>query len=104
MSNALTVTGKSFEAEVLNSSSPVLVDFWAPWCGPCKMLGPVIDQVAAEVSNVKVCKVNVDDEQELAQRYGVMSIPTLILFKNGEVADTSVGLRPKDAIIAMIGK
>ncbi|MEG2074149.1 MAG: thioredoxin, partial [Angelakisella sp.] len=79
-------------------------DFWAPWCGPCKMLSPVVDQLSDELTDVKVCKVNIDDEAELAARFGVMSIPTLVLIKGGKVIDTSVGLRPKDAIVAMINK
>lgn len=102
---SVTVLNKSnFEAEAVAQSMPVLVDFWAPWCGPCKMLSPVVDQLAEELTDVKVCKVNVDEEPELATRFGVMSIPTLVLLKNGKVADTSVGLRPKDAILKMLGK
>ncbi|MEG0752473.1 MAG: thioredoxin [Angelakisella sp.] len=100
----MTVTKENFEKEVTASTLPVLVDFWAPWCGPCKMLSPVVDKIAEELTDIKVCKVNIDDEQELATRYGVMSIPTLVLIKDGKVADTSVGLRPKDAIVAMINK
>lgn len=104
MSNVAAVNKNNFDVEVLQSGTPVLVDFWAPWCGPCKMLGPIIDQIATEVTDVKVCKINIDDEPELAARYGVMSIPTLAFFKDGEVIDTSVGLRPKDAIISMLRK
>ena len=100
----ITVTKENFEKEVTASTLPVLVDFWAPWCGPCKMLSPVVDKIAEELTDIKVCKVNIDDEQELATRFGVMSIPTLVLIKDGKVADTSVGLRPKDAIVAMINK
>lgn len=102
--SVIAVTKESFEKEVMTCTLPVLVDFWAPWCGPCKMLSPVVDTIAEEMSGVKVCKVNIDDEQELATRFGVMSIPTLVLIKDGKVADTSVGLRPKDAIISMITK
>lgn len=104
MSNVAAVNKNNFDVEVLQSGTPVLVDFWAPWCGPCKMLSPVVDKISEEMSGVKVCKVNIDDEQELATRFGVMSIPTLVLIKDGKVADTSVGLRPKDAIVSMINK
>ena len=82
-----TVTKENFDQEVLMAKEPVLVDFWAAWCMPCKMLSPIVDQVASERSDVKVCKINIDDEGELAIRYGVMSIPTLIVFKNGEIAN-----------------
>lgn len=102
--SVITATKENFEEEVLSCKLPVLVDFWAPWCGPCKMLSPVVDKISEEMSGVKVCKVNIDDEQELATRFGVMSIPTLVLIKDGKVADTSVGLRPKDAIVSMINK
>lgn len=99
---ALHVTTKDFEREVICSDKPVLVDFWASWCGPCKMISPVIDKVADEVTDVKVCKVNVDEEPELARKYGVMSIPTLLLIKNGEVAGTSVGVKTKSEILEFI--
>lgn len=95
---------ENFEAEVINSDKPVLVDFWAAWCGPCQMLGPVIEELAGEVSDVKICKLDVDANNELAVKYGVMSIPTLILFKNGEVADKSIGLVSKKEIMELIGK
>ena len=88
-------TLSNFDQEVLASNVPVLVDFWAPWCGPCRMLGPVIEQLAQEAQGFKVGKVNVDDEPALAGRYGVMSIPTVIVFKNGQVAAQTVGVRPK---------
>ncbi len=100
--SVLTITSENFEAEVLNSDKPVLIDFWASWCGPCRMLSPVVDQIAEEVTTVKVGKINVDDEGELAQRFGIMSIPSLLLFKNGEVVATSVGVKPKAEIKAMI--
>ncbi len=100
--SVLTITSENFEAEVLNSDKPVLIDFWASWCGPCRMLSPVVDQIAEEVTTVKVGKINVDDEGELAKQFGIMSIPSLLLFKNGEVVATSVGVKPKAEIKAMI--
>lgn len=98
----LHITNENFEAEVLNSEIPVLVDFWATWCGPCQMLGPVIDEVAEEVADVKICKVNVDEQQELAVRYGVMTIPTLMVFKNGEVFKKTSGFMPKSELLALL--
>lgn len=100
----LNVTTDSFEKEVLKSDKPVLVDFWASWCGPCRMLAPIVDSIAEEVTDIRVCKVNIDDEPDLAVKYGVMSIPTLVLFKNGEVAGVSVGVKSKSEIIEFIGK
>ncbi len=96
------ITKTNFETEVLQSDKPVLIDFWAAWCGPCQMLLPIIDAVAEEVNDVKICKINVDEEPELAAKYNVMTIPTLIYMKNGTVIETSVGVRPKTEIIKMI--
>ncbi len=94
--NIVTLTQENFDAEVLKASSPVLVDFWAEWCGPCKMIGPILDEIADEYSGkVKIGKVNIDQEQALASEYGVRAIPTLLLFHQGQVADQMVGLRSK---------
>ncbi len=100
--NTITITKNNFDAEVLQASQPVLLDFWAEWCGPCRMLSPVLDQIAAERTDIKVGKVNVDNEPELARQFGVMSIPTLVVMKNGEAVAQSVGVQPKEAILRMI--
>ena len=100
--NTITITKDNFDAEVLQASQPVLLDFWAEWCGPCRMLAPVLDQIAAERTDIKVGKVNVDNEPELARQFGVMSIPTLVVMKNGEAVAQAVGVQPKEAILRMI--
>lgn len=98
------ITKDNFEEEVLNSDIPVLVDFWASWCGPCKMLAPVIEELAKDYEGrAKICKVNVDEENELAIKYGIASIPTVLLFKDGEIADKSVGFKTKSHFEAMLG-
>ena len=98
------ITEQKFEKEVLNSKDTVLLDFWASWCGPCRMLSPVIEEISNEYfDKVKVGKVNVDEQSELAQKFGIMSIPTLMVFKNGEHIDTKIGVRPKTEIISMLG-
>lgn len=100
----LHITKDNFEQEVLKSDVPVLVDFWATWCGPCRALGPVLEEIASETSSVKIVKVNVDEQPELASQFRIMSIPTMILFKSGEVADKTVGLLPKDEVLNFIKK
>lgn len=100
--SVLTITKDNFKTEVLESDKPVLIDFWAPWCGPCRMVSPVVDEIAEETKVAKVGKVNVDDEPELAGAFNVMSIPTLIVVKNGKVVNSSVGVRPKSAILGML--
>ncbi len=99
----LTVTGDSFEKEVINSSVPVLADFYADWCGPCKMLRPSLDAIAEERTDVKVVAINIDDEPELADEFDISSIPCVILFKNGAEADRSIGLKPKEMLEEMLG-
>ncbi|MFR5833249.1 MAG: thioredoxin [Acutalibacteraceae bacterium] len=98
----LTITKNNFEAEVLRSDKPVLIDFWASWCGPCRMMSPIVDEIAAERGDIKVGKVNVDEESELAGAFNVMSIPTLVVIKDGKVVNGAVGVRPKAEILRTI--
>jgi thioredoxin 1 len=98
----ITLTSNNFDSEVLKSSKPVLVDFWASWCGPCKMLAPIIEEISNEYGDIiKVGKVNVDDQRELAQKYDILSIPTVLLFKDGKITNKSIGFVPKEKIIEM---
>ena len=99
---AININPNNFHSEVINSDQKVLLDFWAPWCGPCRMLAPILDQVAAERSDIKVAKVNVDEEPELAGQFRVYSIPTLAVMKNGELVHQSAGAKPKNQILSMI--
>ena len=101
--SVIQITKDNFNTEVLQATKPVLLDFWAAWCGPCRMLSPVVDQNADELTDVKVGKVNVDEQPDLARQFGVMSIPTLVVMKDGKVADTRVGVQPKATILAMLG-
>ena len=96
------INKNNFQNEVLNSEKPVLLDFWAPWCGPCRMVSPIVDEIAAERGDIKVGKVNVDEQPELAAQFGVMSIPALVVMKGGKVANQMVGARPKSQILAML--
>ncbi|MBE6566304.1 MAG: thioredoxin [Ruminococcaceae bacterium] len=98
----INITLENFEAEVIKSEKTVLVDFWAPWCGPCRMLSPVVDEIGEERTDIKVGKVNVDEQEELAMRFGIMSIPTLIVFKNGEPVKKTMGVQPKAAILGLL--
>ncbi|MDE6261291.1 MAG: thioredoxin [Oscillospiraceae bacterium] len=97
-----TITRENFDELVLQSGKPVLVDFWAPWCGPCRMVSPLVDEIAEERGDIVVGKVNVDEQPELAMRFGVMSIPTLLVFKAGELAQTAIGARPKEELLALL--
>ena len=100
--SVITVTKDNFQKEVIQSDKPVLLDFWASWCGPCRMLSPVVDEIARERTEIKVGKVNVDDERELAGAFEVMSIPTLVVVSGGKVVSSSVGVRPKRQILDML--
>ena len=100
--SAININQENFQEEVVNSDKPVLLDFWAPWCGPCRMVVPIIEEIANERSDIKVCKVNVDEQPELASRFKVMSIPTLVVMKDGKIVNQAMGARPKSAILAML--
>lgn len=105
MSEPVVVTDGNFESEVLKAEKPVLIDFWAPWCGPCRMVAPIVKELANDYEGkIKVCKLNVDENSVTATKYNIMSIPTLALFKKGEVIETLIGARPKKDIVAFLGK
>lgn len=98
----ITITSTNFEQEVMNSDVPVLVDIWASWCGPCKMLSPIVDEIAATADGFKVGKINADDEGELAEKFNVTSIPTLLVFKGGKIVNQSVGFIPKEKVLELL--
>lgn len=100
--STMIITKENFENEVIKSEKTVLIDFWAPWCGPCRMVSPVVDEIADEISDAKICKVNVDEQPELAARYNVMSIPMLAVIKDGELVNSVVGARPKEDILKLL--
>ena len=100
--SVININKNNFQDEVMHSDKPVLLDFWASWCGPCRMVSPIVDEIAAERSDIKVGKINVDEQPELAAQFGVMSIPTLVVIKNGKVVNQAVGARPKAQILAML--
>ena len=99
----IEITKENFETEVLKSDKPVLLDFWAPWCGPCRMLSPIVDEISEERDDIKVGKINVDEQEELSAQFGVMSIPMLVVMENGEITNTSVGYKPKKDVLKIIG-
>ena len=99
---AVTITNENFQNEVMHADKPVLLDFWAPWCGPCRMVSPVVEEIAAERPDIKVGKVNVDEQPALAAQFGVMSIPMLVVVKNGQIVNQAVGARPKNAILNLL--
>ena len=98
----VNITNANFKQEVLDSDTKVLVDFWAPWCGPCRMVSPIVDEIAEENAAIKVAKINIDEQPQLASQYGVMSIPTLLVFENGDVIEKAVGARNKSFILQML--
>ena len=99
---AININKNNFQKEVLNSEKKVLLDFWAPWCGPCRMVVPIVEKIADERPDIKVGKVNVDEEAELASQFGIMSIPTLVVIENGKIVNQTMGAKPKDEILAML--
>ena len=100
--SAININKNNFQSEVMDSDQPVLLDFWAPWCGPCRMVAPIVEEIARERKDIKVGKVNVDEQPELASRFGVMSIPTLVVMKDGKIVNQAMGARPKNAILGML--
>ena len=100
--SAININKNNFQNEVLNSEKKVLLDFWAPWCGPCRMVVPIVEKIAAERPDIKVGKINVDEEVELASQFGIMSIPTLVVIENGKIVNQEMGARPKEAILGML--
>ena len=100
--SAVTITNENFQNEVMHADKPVLLDFWAPWCGPCRMVSPVVEEIAAERPDIKVGKVNVDEQPALAAQFGVMSIPMLVVIKNGQIVNQAVGARPKNAVLNLL--
>ena len=102
--SVITITKENFEQEVMNSRKTVLLDFFATWCGPCRMLSPIVDEIAEENPDIAVGKINVDEQKELAVKFGVSSIPSLVVLKNGKVIDQSVGVKPKKMVLSMLGK
>ena len=100
--SAININKNNFQREVMDSDQPVLLDFWAPWCGPCRMVAPIVEEIARERIDIKVGKVNVDEQPELASRFGVMSIPTLVVMKNGKIVNQAIGVRTKKAILGML--
>ena len=99
---ALHINKDNFHKEVINSDRPVLLDFFASWCGPCRMVGPILDEIAEEREDIKVCKVDIDEQPELASRYRIMSVPTLMVLKEGQIVEQSIGAKPKHQILAMV--
>lgn len=100
--SAININKNNFQSEVMNSNKPVLLDFWAPWCGPCRMVGPVVEEIAEERNDIIVGKVNVDEQPELSQAFGIMSIPSLVVMKNGKIVNQSVGAKSKSSILSML--
>ena len=99
---AININKNNFQSEVMNSDKPVLLDFWAPWCAPCRMVVPIIEEIAGERSDIRVGKINVDEQPELTSKFGIMSIPTLVVMKNGKIVQQVSGVRPKNAILEML--